>query len=188
MCVGMKKTCPFSCLTRPPREGEREGQDYRFVQREAFEAMVSRHAFLEWADVFGECYGTGLTETRSVLDSGRDLLLDIDVQGARQVREGPIPGVLLMLLPPDYATLEARLRSRGSEAEQPRTRRLAEARQEAQDFRDFDYMIVNDGLEETVATLDAIVRAERHRTSRCVEHAQRIIATFPPSRHGGLGT
>ena len=168
-----------SHTTRPPREDERDGRDYHFVDRAAFEAAAERGAFLEWACVYGRLYGTGLAETRAALRRGRDLLLDIDIQGARQVRNGPIPAVSMMIMPPDFQTLEARLTERGSEAESDRERRLAEARLEVEEFRNFDYVVVNDDLEQTVGQLGEIVRAERRRPRRCMEEAQRIIATFP---------
>ena len=107
------------------------------------------------------------------------MLLDIDVQGARQVRSGPVESVSVMILPPNYQTLERRLRKRGSEAEQELAKRLAESREEAEDFVNFDYVVVNDDLEETVEGLIAILSAERLRSSHCASRARQIIATFP---------
>jgi guanylate kinase len=170
----------ISYTTRRARDGERDGEQYHFVSPEEFRSMAGQGAFLEWAEVYGELYGTGLEATRRALAEGRDLLLDIDVQGARQVRGGPVAAVSVMILPPDYATLEARLRGRGSEAEAVRRHRLAHARAEAEDFSNFDYLVVNDDLEETVPALQAIVTAERSRSVRRAAQAQRIIATFPP--------
>lgn len=168
-----------SYTTRPRREGEREGHDYHFVDRERFEAMIRDGALLEWADVYGQLYGTGLETTREVLGGGRSLLLDIDVQGARQVRESELPGISVMLLPPDYATLEARLRQRASESETQLSHRLARARDEVEDYRYFDYIVVNNEVDETASELEAIVRAERSRTDHCTRRVQEIIATFP---------
>jgi guanylate kinase len=168
-----------SYTTRPRREGERDGLDYHFVDREQFEVMIRDHALLEWANVFGRMYGTGLETTRRALGEGRSLLLDIDVQGARQVREGKVPSVSVMLLPPDFATLEARLRNRGSEPEGELSHRLARARDEAEDYRFFDYVVINDDIDETVSELESIVRAERHRTASGFQVAQKVLATFP---------
>lgn len=168
-----------SYTTRPRRDGEREGHDYHFVDRVRFEAMIHDRALLEWADVYGQLYGTGLETTREALGRGRSLLLDIDVQGARQVRESELPGISVMLLPPDYGTLEARLRQRASESEAELGHRLARARDEAEDYRYFDYIVVNDEVDVTASELESIVRAERSRADHCIQRAQEIIATFP---------
>jgi guanylate kinase len=168
-----------SFTTRQPRPDELDGRDYHFVDAGRFQAMVDGNGFLEWADVFGHRYGTGLEATRGALSEGRDLLLDIDVQGARQVRAGPVQAISIMLLPPDYATLEARLRGRGSEAGAQREDRLAQARQEAQEYLDFDFLVINDELDGAVADLGGIVRAERCRTGRRRGDAERVLATFP---------
>jgi guanylate kinase len=167
-----------SYTTRPPRPGEEEGRDYNFIGRERFESMIADGDFLEWATVFGNLYGTGLERTRRALRNGRDLLLDIDIQGARKVRSGPLESVSVMILPPDYATLERRLAGRGSEEEPERRIRLTEALAEAGEYKDFDYVVVNDELDRTVSAIDAIVRAERRRSSRCVRQADAILATF----------
>ena len=168
-----------SYTTRPPRDGERVGRDYHFVDQATFQHMIDEKAFLEWARVFDHMYGTGIEETQRILDTGSDLLLDIDVQGARQVREGPIPAVSMMILPPDYATLEARLADRNSESAPVRCGRLARARLEAEDYTEFGYVVVNDDIDRTVAELVAIVGAERRRPSRCSDEIQKIISTFP---------
>ena len=172
-------TFSVSYTTRPRRDGEQEGRDYHFVGRERFETMISERAMLEWANVFGQLYGTSLETTRQALARGCSVLLDIDVQGARQVREGEIPSVSVMLLPPDFGTLEERLRTRGSESEDQLGRRLARARDEVGDYRFFDYVVVNDDVEDTVTELEAIVRAERCRTTHSGDMTQEIIATFP---------
>ncbi len=170
-----------SYTTRPRRESEQAERDYHFVERERFEGMVADHALLEWANVFGECYGTGLDATRKALAEGRCLLLDIDVQGASKVRKGDVSSVSVMLLPPDFQTLESRLRSRGSESESELAQRLARAREEAENYRYFDYVVVNDEIDRTVCQLESIVRAERCSTSRSAVRAQHILSTFPPS-------
>jgi len=169
----------ISFTTRDPRPGERDGGDYHFVDAACFQSMIDRDELLEWADVFGRRYGTGLAATRDGLAAGDDLLLDIDVQGARQVREGPIRSVSIMLLPPDFATLDARLRGRGSEGGAEQRDRLARARQEALEFGDFDFLVINDQLDRAVAELTAIVAAERCRARRRRRAAERVLATFP---------
>ena len=150
--------------------------------------MVQRDEFLEWAPVFGECYGTGLEVTRAVLAGGRDLLLDVDVSGAGQVKRGRVPSVSIMILPPDYETLRQRLQDRASEEEEARRRRLARAREEAEQAEqaeehvsNFDYVVVNGDLDECVNDLIAIVRAERRRTRHCGDEVRRILETFPRS-------
>lgn len=168
----------ISYTTRPPRPEETDGKDYHFISREKFEQMAASGAFLEWAEVFGNLYGTGLEATRLALSDGRDLLLDIDIQGARKVRGGELESVSVMILPPDYATLESRLAGRGSESEQEKHLRLAEALAEAGEYKDFDYMVVNDDLDGTILTVEAIVKAERRRTARCAAQADAILATF----------
>jgi guanylate kinase len=146
--------------------------------------MVEEDAFLEWAEVFGRRYGTGRAATEQSLRQGRDLLLDIDVQGARQVRDSAEDAVSVFLLPPDYATLEGRLRSRQSEDEGEVARRLALAGVEAEEFAHYDYLVVNDDLERATADLAAIVHAERLRTVRRHAEAVGILETFPPRVSG----
>jgi len=168
-----------SYTTRAPREQEADGREYHFVEREAFQRMIDAGEFLEWAEVFDERYGTGLDATRRALARGRDVLLDIDVQGARQVCRGPLPTVSVMLLPPAFDTLEQRLRGRDSEPESARVKRLARARGEAEAYTEFDYVVINDDLQPAVDAIACIVRAERSRTQRRDGDVQRVIATFP---------
>jgi len=149
-----------STTTRPRREGEVDGREYHFVDDATFDAMIRDGGFLEWATVYGRRYGTGRAATERILAGGRDLLLDIDVQGARQVRANGAPTVSMFVLPPDFATLESRLRSRGSESEGEIARRLARARPEAEEFEHYDYVVVNDDIERAAEELRAIVRAE----------------------------
>jgi guanylate kinase len=168
-----------SFTTRRRRAGEENGKQYWFVDDGRFDAMVAEDAFLEWAQVFGHRYGTGRAATAHALAGGRDLLLDIDVQGARQVSEAGEDAISVFLLPPDFTTLEGRLRSRRSEDEGEVGRRLALAGAEAEEFAHYDYLVVNDDLERATADLAAIVRAERLRTARRSADAARILATFP---------
>jgi guanylate kinase len=168
-----------SYTTRPRREGETDGCEYHFVDDARFDAMVASGGFLEWAHVFGRRYGTGREATEAALRNGRDLLLDIDVQGAQKVREGGIPAVSVFLLPPDYVTLESRLRSRALDDAEQIARRLALARQEAAEYPHYDYLVINDRLERTVDDLRCVVLAEKRRVARLRAEADRILSTFP---------
>jgi len=169
----------ISYTTRPRRNGERDGVDYHFLTRERFEEMAAEGAFLESARVFDHLYGTGVDETRQALARGRHVLLDIDVQGAGQVRSSDVPCVTVMLLPPSYHVLEKRLRSRGSDSDETILGRLTAASCEVGDFHQFDYVVVNQDLAETIADVAAIVRAESLRPDRRAEAVERILATFP---------
>lgn len=171
-----------SYTTRDRREGEEQGREYHFIDDRRFDEMVATGEMLEWAPVFEHRYGTARKDTARILDSGRDVLLDIDVQGARQVRESGTEAVFIFVLPPDYDTLDSRLRGRGSDDEEEISRRLAKAREEAEEFRLYDYVVVNKDLERAVDALGSIVAAERMRTSRYSPRSREIISTFP--RHG----
>ena len=168
-----------SYTTRARRDGEQNGREYAFVDDATFDAMVVGGGFLEWARVFGHKYGTGLSATDDALASGVNLLLDIDVQGARQVRASGLDTVGIFVLPPDYVTLKERLSRRGSEDATALALRLREAGREALEYDLFDYVVVNADLEDASATLSAIVRAESARTARCRERVTRVLATFP---------
>ena len=168
-----------SYTTRPRREGERDGREYQFIDDARFDQMVAREELLEWADVFGRRYGTGKEATERALLSGRDLILVIDVQGARQIRASAVPAVLLFLLPPSFGMLEGRLRGRRTEGEADLARRLRVAREEAEEYPRYDYLLVNEDLERAVEDLRSVVRAERLRVARREAEAKRIVSTFP---------
>ena len=168
-----------SFTTRAPRPGEREGEHYHFVDRETFERLRERGQLLEWATVHGQLYGTEVTATEEALAGGVDLLLDIDVEGARQVRRSAVDSVSIMILPPDFRALEERLAGRGSEPDAERALRLSRARDEATSYLEFDYLVVNQDVDATVDEVVAIVRAERRRSRRCEAEARRIVASFP---------
>src|SRR5689334_1927016 len=136
-----------SYTSRAPRRGETNGVDYNFVDRAAFEALVQQDGFLEWADVFGNLYGTGRSETESLLAAGLDVVLVIDVQGARQVRSRAAEAIAIFVLPPSFQVLEARLRGRCQDDEQAIGRRLATARAEVSAVDEYDYVVINDELE-----------------------------------------
>jgi guanylate kinase len=150
-----------SHTTRPPRPGEREGVDYFFVSPEVFRAMVVEGAFVEHAEYAGNLYGTSLRALDGPLDEGRDLILEVEVQGARQIRARREDARFLFLLPPSLEELERRLRSRATDPSEAVSRRLAIVREELAAVHDFDYAIVNDALEDTIEAVRAIVRAER---------------------------
>jgi len=159
--AGLEMSCSYT--SRPPRPGECDGVDYHFVTRQRFEEMRERAEFLESADVFGQLYGTGAAETHRRLDDGRDLVLEIDVQGAGQVRELDGTAVRVFVLPPSPAVLEERLRRRSTSdlTEGQLRHRLAVARREVERMADYDYVIINDTLEACVDQLRCIVVAER---------------------------
>jgi guanylate kinase len=158
-----------SYTTRRPRGSEQEGHDYHFVSQEQFEQMRDRGEFLEHADVFGNCYGTAKRYLEEARHRGHDLVLDIDVQGARQVKQKIPDAVSIFILPPSRQVLEFRLRNRSHaehmDSEEVIERRLAEARTEIENYPNYDYILVNDRLENSIAQLKAIVAAERLKRS-----------------------
>jgi len=167
-----------SYTSRPARPGETDGVDYTFVSRQRFEAMIAGGDFLEWADVFGNLYGTCAAETERHLESGRDVVLVIDVQGARQVRARGVAAATVFVMPPSLDALERRLRGRSKDPEPEIRRRLAVARDEVASFSEYDYLVVNDELEGAVERLNGIVIAERARLERMRREAETIIRTF----------
>jgi guanylate kinase len=167
-----------SYTSRPARAGESDGIDYNFVTRPRFEAMVAAEEFLEWADVFGNLYGTCAADVERHRSAGRDLVLVIDVQGARQVRLRCTDTVNVFMLPPAFDVLERRLRGRSKDSEAAMQRRLETARNEVAAFIEYDYVIVNDELEACVDRLRAIVLAERARLRAMRGAAERIVDTF----------
>jgi guanylate kinase len=167
-----------SYTSRPARAGERDGVDYNFVRRPRFEEMIAAGEFLEYADVFGNFYGTHATDTEAALKEGRDVVLVIDVQGARQVRERGLLLVSIFVLPPSYPVLEQRLRGRSKDSAEAIAKRLVIAREEVTGYCDYDYVVVNDDLEQCIEALRAIVIAERSRARRARPVAERIIETF----------
>ena len=172
-----------SHTTRPARPGEQEGVDYHFVDDGEFEEMLARGLFLEWAHVHAHRYGTSRTEYDRAEHDGMDLLLDLDVQGATQVRRNFPDAVTVFILPPSRRILERRLRARGQE-ESSLQRRLAAAAEEMSKYIEYDYAIINDDLARSVESLKAIVRAARARTSRIDVAARAVLGTFQPPPPG----
>ena len=167
-----------SYTSREARPGEADGVDYNFITRGRFEQMIADDAFLEWADVFGNLYGTGAADAERQLATGRDLVLVIDVQGARKVRQRFSDTVGVFVMPPSYEVLEQRLRGRSKDAEAAMQRRLQTARAEVASYMEYDYVIVNDELEACVERLRAIVLAERTRLRSARPAAEEILRTF----------
>jgi guanylate kinase len=167
-----------SYTSRPARAGESDGVDYNFVTRDRFEAMIAAGDFLEWADVFGNLYGTCASDTERLLASGEDVVLVIDVQGARQVRQKGVPATSIFVMPPSFAVLEQRLRGRSKDSDASIQRRLEVARDEVASFGDYDFLVINDDLVGSVDRLRAIVVAERARLTRMQPVADRVLKTF----------
>ncbi len=168
-----------SHTTRPPRAGEVEGRDYYFIDHRQFETLVESDAFVEWAIVHGNLYGTSREEIERLLEDGRDVLLDIDVQGAQQVlaRHPEVPSVFI--LPPSYGEMERRLRSRGLDAAEQIERRLLDAREEMQYLKSYKYVIVNDDLDRAAEALAAILLARRCRRRRMQRQISQVLEGFP---------
>jgi guanylate kinase len=167
-----------SYTTRRPRGAEKPGDNYIYISRAEFEERRDRGEFLEHAEVFGNLYGTH----RSVLDQaereGKDLILDIDVQGARQLKESIPEAVTIFILAPSRDILEQRLRSRSEDSEEGISRRLRDAAEEIRNYEQYDYVLVNHQVEESVNTLCAIVVAERVRRIRMEEQIRPILESF----------
>ncbi|MGH9500519.1 MAG: guanylate kinase [Terriglobales bacterium] len=189
----------ISYTTRPPRGNEQNGREYFFITREQFEEMIRKDEFLEHASVFGNYYGTAKCFLEQAQRHAHDLLLDIDVQGAAQIKSKLPQAISIFILPPDRKTLESRLRNRSLDAENVIQHRLATASREIENYMKYDYILVNDRLEESVETLKAVLlgerlkgsntqlsvadqdllaRAERCRLSNVRERLQPILASF----------
>ena len=168
-----------SWTTRRPREGERDGVNYRFVSVERFMAARERGEFLEWAVVHGNLYGTSRTAVEQELRAGRDVVLEIDVQGAASIRGTSKDSVSVFILPPSFEVLRARLIARETESVEQLNVRLGNSRGEVEQWREFDYVVLNDEIERAAGQLAGIVQAERARRERQEWLAERVLATFP---------
>jgi guanylate kinase len=167
-----------SYTTRYPRGDERDGKDYFFISRADFEERVARGEFLEHAEVFGNYYGTHISELDRAAAEGYDLVLDIDVQGARQLKERIPAGVSIFILAPSRQILEERLRARSQDSEAVILRRLHDAAGEIRNYSLYDYVLVNREVAASVATLVAIVKATRSRRDRMEDEIRPILETF----------
>jgi len=150
-----------SVTTRPPRAAEREGRDYYFVSTDRFEQMVDAGELLEWAPVFDHYYGTPAGAVEDYRSAGRDVILEIDVQGAKQIRERVPDALLILLAPPSIEELTTRLRGRGTESEDKIERRMADALDELAERGRFDHVVINDDLQQASSQVAAIIEASR---------------------------
>ncbi len=171
-------TFSVSFTTRKPRGSEVPGEAYHFIERDEFERRLAGNEFLEHADVFGNYYGTHQNALAIARDEQKDLVLDIDVQGAGQLKKRISDAVSVFILPPSREVLEERLRARSQDREEVIERRLADAAREIQNYGLYDYVLVNDDLDLAAETLKAIVRAERVKRIRVEEKIRPILATF----------
>lgn len=171
LCQRLCETLPgirhsVSYTTREPRPGEVDGVHYSFVDRSVFTAMAEKGEFLEWAEVHGNCYGTSRRRIEELLQAGVDVVLDIDVQGARQIRQSLQGCLLIFILPPSMETLKERLRGRKSDTEQVIAQRLRNALGEIAEYKKYEYVIINNLFDEALRDLASIVLAERARTAK----------------------
>ncbi|HZH29291.1 MAG TPA: guanylate kinase [Pyrinomonadaceae bacterium] len=168
-----------SWTTRAPRQGEVNGREYHFVSLEEFAAARERGEFLEWASVHGNFYGTSLKVVERELATGRDIVLEIDVQGAASIRRLGIAAVSVFILPPSFEIMRRRLTGRQSENSDSLALRLQNSRGEVEHYRAFDYVVLNDDVDRAATQLASIVYAERARRVRQERLAESVLATFP---------
>jgi guanylate kinase len=171
-------TFSISYTTRPPRPLETNGVDYNFISRADFEERLAKGEFLEYAEVYGNYYGTHRSTFEQAAHQGRDLVLDIDVQGARQLKVAIPEAHSIFVLPPSRVVLEQRLRARSQDSEEVIQRRLQSAAEEVRNYTQYDYVLINREIEESVVSLASIVKAERLRTARMEEEVRPILKSF----------
>ena len=172
-----------SFTTREPRDDESDGKDYRFVSTERFERLIGEGEFLEYAVVHGHYYGTSASQIKASTDAGNDVILEIDVQGAAQVREKVPSAIGIFILPPSFSILEERLIARETESDDSLQTRLTNARAEIQRFDEFDFVIINDEIERAVADLRSIILSSRLRSDRQIDVIHDILTTFDNEMH-----
>ena len=168
----------ISHTTRPPRDGEDDGKHYNFVSKEEFEAYRDKGGFLEYAEVHGNYYGTSFQQTESIIASGKDVILEIDVQGAATVMEKMPEAVSIFIMPPSYDVLRARLTARATEGMEDLELRLKNSLAEVMQFSSFGYVVVNDEISAASNTLASIILAERQRPYRQGEFIHGILGSF----------
>lgn len=171
-------TFSVSYTTRAPRPTEKDGVHYHFRSRAEFEACLERGEFLEYAEVFGNYYGTHRTSIDHAVRDRKDLVLDIDIQGARQLKVAIPEAISIFVLPPSREVLEQRLRARSQDSEEVIQRRLKAAEEEVRNYSQYDYVLINREIEESAARLATIVRAERMREVRMREDVEPILESF----------
>jgi len=164
-----------SYTTRAPREGERDGENYHFVDREKFLDMIKQNDFLEWAEVHGNMYGTSMSELEALLEAGHDMVLDIDVQGARQIREKVEGGRYIFVLPPSLEVCRERLLNREGDTQVEIDLRMENAKREMEEVDYYDYIIINDDLDRAFEKLKSIIIAEGARKENALPEAKRIF-------------
>ena len=167
-----------SFTTRAPRDGEVEGEHYYFISVEEFERLRAADELLESAEVFGNYYGTSRAILRKAETAGKDLILDIDVQGAAQLKQRLNQAVSIFILPPSRQVLESRLRNRSSDSDEVIQRRLEAASNEIEEYGKYDYLLINDHLDASFERLRGIILAERCRTERAREQVKKIVESF----------
>ncbi len=167
-----------SVTTRNPRKGDIEGESYEFISREEFVELRDRGELLEWAEVFGNYYGTSRAVLARAKEQGRDLILDIDVQGAAQLKEKLPEAVTIFILPPSREELATRLRNRSSDSDEVRERRLRDAGREVLNYEQYDFILINDEVDRSFEQLRGILLAERCRNDRARPGIQAILASF----------
>lgn len=180
LCRGLTQRFPalqesVSYTTRAPRPGEQDGVDYHFVPEVAFRQMVAEHAFIEWAEVHGNLYGTALATIEEARRAGVDILLDIDCQGAKSLKQRGVDGLFVFVLPPSMAELQRRLENRSSDSREVIERRIARATEEIREARWYDYIVVNDRLDDAQALLASIVTAARAATGRMLGQVGKLF-------------
>jgi guanylate kinase len=180
LCRAMTQVFPelyysISYTTRPPRPGDENGRDYHFVSPDEFQAMIDRKDFAEWAEIYGYKYGTSKILLDKFRGEGRDVILDIDGNGARQLKDKDAEGIFIFLLPPSLAALRKRLSLRGTEGRVAMEERLKKAKEEMTVARWYDYMIVNEDLKNAKEQLKAVIMAERQRRSRMEETWEHLL-------------
>lgn len=181
VCSALRSKAPelvysVSATTRAPREGEREGINYFYKTREQFQAMIANNDLLEWAEYVGNYYGTPRSFVTETLNSGRDIILEIEVQGALQVKERFPEGVFIFLLPPSLDELQNRIVTRGTESEETIRSRMNAAIDELKLIENYDYAVVNDQIEKACSKIQAIIAAEHCRRDRVLPQIQKWIA------------
>lgn len=177
----------ISATTRAPRPGEKDGVDYHFLPRDEFRAMVDRGELLEWAEVHGQLYGTPRRNVDAALGRGNYLILDIDVQGSRQVRSAMPSALSIFVLPPSGLELARRLSGRGSEPQDVQVRRLRASREELKSVSEFDYVIVNHDIQAAVDAVEEILRSEGRRTQR-ISRLDRMVQELTDQVDGYLAS
>jgi guanylate kinase len=170
----------ISYTTRVRRGAEKDGVDYHFVTKEVFREKIARGEFLEWAEVHQNLYGTARADCERLRESGEDVLLDVDVQGAAQVRQAIPDAVTMFVMPPSFEALEKRLRGRKQDSEESIAGRLAGGRREMQHYHEYDYVLINDNVNRAAELLQAIVLAARVRPHLLRDRIQPILDSFEP--------